>query len=134
MNGLSFFQVREKLIEVTKKRQGMVDQWETRWEYLQLSKSFHKFLLDLCLRESTHKWYRCLNSLLPVLLPFLLFLQSEQKFWEIQHQLMIVLLLDFLLHDAACSQCNKTFRIFFCYTICSFPKKILYVPKVVTSF
>jgi len=30
-------QVREKLIEVTKKRQGMVDQWETRWEYLQLS-------------------------------------------------------------------------------------------------
>jgi len=30
-------QVREKLIEVTKKRQGMVDQWENRWEYLQLS-------------------------------------------------------------------------------------------------
>ena len=30
--------MREKLIEVTKKRQGMTDQWETRWEYLQLSK------------------------------------------------------------------------------------------------
>ena len=31
-------QVREKLIDVTKKRAGMNDQWETRWEYLQLSK------------------------------------------------------------------------------------------------
>ena len=33
-----FLQVREKLIDVTKKRAGMNDQWETRWEYLQLSK------------------------------------------------------------------------------------------------
>ena len=46
------FQVREKLIELTKKRAGMNDQWETRWEYLKLSKSASVFDFNYC---KTHK-------------------------------------------------------------------------------
>ncbi|XP_060584243.1 spectrin beta chain-like isoform X5 [Ruditapes philippinarum] len=45
-------EVREKLIDVTKKRQGMVDQWETRWEYLQLILEVYQFARDAAVAEA----------------------------------------------------------------------------------
>ncbi|XP_052768377.1 spectrin beta chain-like isoform X4 [Mya arenaria] len=45
-------EVREKLIDVTKKRQGMVDQWEDRWEYLQLILEVYQFARDAAVAEA----------------------------------------------------------------------------------
>ncbi|WAR19671.1 SPTCB-like protein [Mya arenaria] len=47
-----FNMVREKLIDVTKKRQGMVDQWEDRWEYLQLILEVYQFARDAAVAEA----------------------------------------------------------------------------------
>ncbi|XP_052270062.1 spectrin beta chain-like isoform X3 [Dreissena polymorpha] len=45
-------EVRERLIELTKKRQGMVDQWESRWEYLQLILEVYQFARDAAVAEA----------------------------------------------------------------------------------
>ncbi|XP_033733764.1 spectrin beta chain-like isoform X12 [Pecten maximus] len=51
-NGFRVEEVREKLIQVTTQRQDMTDQWEERWEHLQLILEVYQFARDAAVAES----------------------------------------------------------------------------------